>query len=224
MSNHDFPEDESRRLSGWDGMFTTGFQIPLGPSQSLAVVVAVDADSLEMDHTTVTGPVHRGSDLASTISDNAELSESPNLPPYSITTTSSDNTTQTHYNSVEQSEVITVPHESVYDAGRLSPSDLDIALEAMAQGNSRPGTPFIEVNGMEVFPDEVDETVNGPESELSLSFTDVNWYNVSQVVIAAAAAASQVELAAESNSDSESAVLRAAVMDGYIDWPNEDSE
>ncbi|KAG2130265.1 hypothetical protein DEU56DRAFT_914893 [Suillus clintonianus] len=164
-----------------------------------------EPDSPEMDSTAVTGSGHRDIDQS------GMLAESPNLPPHPTTTSSSDNATHTHHNSAEQqeSEGVTVHDEDMYTMGRISPLNLDIDHEAaMMKGNSRSGTTFVMANGMEVVPDEIDD----------------DWYHASQAVTAAVAAASQLQFAAESNSDSESVLMATAAMDSYIDWPEEDSE
>ncbi|KAG2751033.1 hypothetical protein P692DRAFT_20817902 [Suillus brevipes Sb2] len=179
-------------------------------------------NSLAMGRTTVTGPDHR--DIG-TVAENTELSQYPqaNLPPHSPVITSSDDTTPARNSAQQQeSEGTTVPDE-VYDAGGLSPLDSDANQAVMMWGDSRLETPFVVVNGMTVVPDRIDETVNG--SELSPSHgdgcsTDDEWYHISQAVVAAARAASQLEHAEESRS----LALAAAAMDSYIDWPDDDSD
>lgn len=179
-----------------------------------------------MDRTTVTGSDHRDIDFPGTVADNTELSQysQANLPPHStVLITSSDNTTQACRNFAQQQQLegTTVPDE-VCDAGGLSTLDSDANQAVMMWGDSRFETPFVVVNGMTVVPDGNDETVNG--SALSPSHGDScimdEWEHISQAVVAAARAASQLEHAAE---ESRSLAL-AAAMDSYIDWPDDDSD
>ncbi|KAG2100257.1 hypothetical protein BD769DRAFT_1394019 [Suillus cothurnatus] len=92
-------------------------------------------NSLEMNRTTVTGPDQNDNVLPGTVTDNTKLSEFPqdNLPPHSTMTTSSDNTTQTHHDSVQQPELkgTNVPDEVVYDVDMLSSLDSDVNSVAM---------------------------------------------------------------------------------------------
>ncbi|KAG1765799.1 hypothetical protein EDD22DRAFT_950921 [Suillus occidentalis] len=121
--------------------------------------------------------------------------------------------TQACRNSAQQQELegTTVPDE-VYDAGGLSTLDLDANQAVMMWGDSRFETPFVMVNGMMVIPDGIDETVNGselsPTSHGDSRCMDDEWEHISQAVVAAARAASQLEHVAE---ESRSLALAAAM-------------
>ncbi|KAG2336253.1 hypothetical protein BDR05DRAFT_953498 [Suillus weaverae] len=102
----------------------------------------------------------------------------------------------------------------MYDADRLSPLDSDINHVAMMRGNSCLGAPFVVVNGMTVIPNRVDELVNGLELSPSCMEDDSEWYHISQAVVAAASAASELEHTA---AESQSSAL-ATAMDTYLNF------
>lgn len=183
-----------------------------------------------MGRNIVRGPGHSDIELPGTVADNAELSEFPraNLPPHSNVTTSSDNAVAIQacrsltQQQLDESEGTLVPVEVSYDAGG-STLDSDVGHATMMRGETCSGTPFVVVNGMTVIPDENDETVDSDGLELTTSCTEDEWYHISQAVVAAASAASKLELEERAAAESQSVAL-ATAMDSYIDWPEEDMD
>ncbi|KAG2744921.1 hypothetical protein P692DRAFT_20820818 [Suillus brevipes Sb2] len=171
---------------------------------------------------------HRNGDGKFTNNRDTQQSNFPqaDLFPHSPVTTSSVNTTQvTHHICAQEQpdelEGTDVSDEVVYDADALSPLDSDVNhAVAMIQGNSCLGAPFVVVNSMTVVPNRVDEPAHGSELSPSCMEDEMEWYHISQAVVAAAKAASQLEHAA---AESQSSAL-ATAMDTYIEWPEEDSE
>ncbi|KAG1758586.1 hypothetical protein EDD22DRAFT_849903 [Suillus occidentalis] len=183
--------------------------------------------SLEMGRTSATGPLDRRDvDHSDPVTDNSQFSNFPqaNFPPHSPVTTSSVNTIQTHHNCAQKEpdelEGTNVPDEVSDDADRLSPLDSDVNRAAMMRESSCLGVPFVVVNGMTVVPNRVDEPVNESELSPSCMEDDLEWHQISQAVVAAARAASQLEHAA---AESQSLAI-ASAMDTYIDWPEEEVE
>ncbi|KAG2152594.1 uncharacterized protein EDB93DRAFT_1249106 [Suillus bovinus] len=194
------------------------------------VAVVNEHTSLEMGCTTATGPGRRDIDHSDTVTNNRDTQQS-NFPqadlfPHSSVTTSSVNMIQaTHHICAQEQhdelEGTDVSDEVVCDADALSPLDSDVNhAAAMMWGNSCLGAPFVVVNGMTVIPNRVDEPVHGSELSPSCMEDEIEWYHISQAVVAAAKAASQLEHAA---AESQSSAL-ATTMDTYIEWPEEDSE
>lgn len=188
------------------------------------VAVVNEHTSLEMGRTSATGPLgRRDVDHSDTVTNNIQLSNFPqaNLSPHSPVTTSSVDTIQTHHNCAQKEpdelEDTNVPDEVSDDADRLSPLD---SGAAMMRENSCSGAPFVVVNGMTVIPNRVDEPVNESELSPSCMEDDLEWHQISQAVVAAARAASQLEHAA---AESQSLAI-ASAMDTYIDWPEEEVE
>lgn len=158
------------------------------------------------------------------------LSQPPNLPPHSVATASLRNTTQIHDTSHQKSsahhphlqnyEGATVPDEAVFDADEPTPLDLNHADTMSCALQESEGT---TVPDEAVF--DADELTSlDPNHEATSCEEDSDWYYVSRAVLAAAAATSQHAADSASQSDFESELLAATMIDDYIEWPDEDSE
>ncbi|KAG2117681.1 hypothetical protein BD769DRAFT_1390798 [Suillus cothurnatus] len=167
-------------------------------------------ESLEMRRTTGT---------ASTV-----LFNSPNLPPPFTVTTSSCNMIQIHpsidHLHLQEFEGPTV-HEAVFDAEKLMPLDLNhVAMGCVlheSEGSTVPDEAMFDAD--KLAPLDSNNTAISCEE-------DCDWYDISHTVANAAAATFQHTAESESASDLdfESELLVAAMMDDYIEWPDEDSE
>ncbi|KAG2739360.1 hypothetical protein P692DRAFT_20823311, partial [Suillus brevipes Sb2] len=214
-----------------DSAGTNSVTASRNPNQSLVLVVALAATGDRDRPAAVNGKHNKSLEMSRTTGTaSSVLSQPPNSPPHSIATASLRNTTHIHYTSHQKSsphhphlqnyEVATVPDEAVFDADGPMPLDLNhVATMSCALQESEGTT----VPDEAVF--DADELTSlDPNHETTSCEEDSDWYYVSCAVLAAAAVTSQNAAETASQSDFESELLAASMIDDYIEWPDEDSE